>query len=127
MYTQKAQEHFINPRNVGDIPDASGVGTHGDPDCGDYLEIYIKVNRDTITDIKFKIFGCSTLIATTSILTEMVKGKGLQEIKGISGEDIVNALGGLPEDKTHCARLSVSAFYFALKDYQKRKSLGWAR
>ncbi len=127
MYNQKVVEHFTNPRNIGEIPDANGVGTYGDPDCGDHLKIFIKVNRDIITEVKFKIFGCSTLIATTSMLTEMAQGKRLQEAKEISGEDIVNELGGLPQDKAHCARLSVSAFYFALQDYQKRKSLGWAR
>lgn len=127
MYNQKVVEHFTNPRNIGEMNDAHGIGSYGDPDCGDYLKIYIKVNRDTIIDIKFKIFGCSTLIATTSVLTEMVKGKSLQEIKGIAGDDIVDELGGLPEDKTHCAKLSVTAFYFALQDYKKRKNLGWAR
>ncbi len=127
MDNEKVIDHFTNPRNIGDIPDAHGVGTYGDDGCGDYLKIYIKVNRNKIIDIKFKIFGCSTLIATTSMLTEMVEGKTLEEVKGISEDDIVQSLGGLPEEKTHCAKYSIMAFYYALQDYDKRKKLGWAR
>ncbi len=127
MDNEKVKDHFTNPRNIGDLPDAHGVGTHGDEGCGDYLVMYIKVNRDRIVDIKFKIYGCSTLIATTSMLTEMAKGKTLREAARITGEDVVNALGGLPKDKTHCANLSITALHMTLQDYKKRKSLGWAR
>lgn len=127
MDNPSIRDHFTNPRNVGEIPGADGIGTYGDPDCGDYLVIYLKVNRGNIVDIKYKIFGCSTLIALTSMLTEMVKGKVLEEVRGITGDDILEALGGVPEDKTHCARLCLTAFYLALQDYKKKKRLGWAR
>lgn len=127
MDNEKVVDHFTSPRNIGDLPDAHGVGTHGDAACGDYLVIYIKVTRDIISDIKFKIYGCSTLIATTSMLTEMVKGKTSKEAALITGEDVVDALGGLPKDKTHCANLSITALHLTLQDYKKRKKLGWAR
>ncbi|UNC92998.1 iron-sulfur cluster assembly scaffold protein [Candidatus Contubernalis alkaliaceticus] len=127
MENQLVVDHFTNPRNIGDLPDAHGIGTYGAPDCGDYLVIYIKVNREKISDIKYKIYGCSTLIATTSMMTEMAKGKTIQEARLITGEDVVKALGGLPEDKTHCANLSITALHFTFQDFNKRKSLGWTR
>ncbi len=127
MYNEKVMDHFTNPRNIGYIHDAHGVGDYGDPDCGDQIIIYLQVNRGVIKDIKFKIFGCSTLIATTSMLTEMVMGKPLEEARKITGSDIVQALEGLPEDKAHCAKLSITALHYALRDYEKKKSLGWAR
>lgn len=121
MYTEKVMEHFRNPRNVGEIPDADGVGTVGNPICGDMMTIYIKVEDDHIADIKFKTFGCGAAIATTSMITEISKGKTLDEAMKITRQDVSDELGGLPPVKMHCSNLAADALHEAVKDYRKRR------
>ncbi len=122
MYTAKVIDHFQNPRNVGIIPEANGVATVGDPDCGDFVRIYIYVRADRIKEIGFEICGCSASIATASVLTEMAKGKALREAIAITEEDVVKALSGLPESKVHCSNIGVAALRQAVVDYlQKHK------
>jgi len=106
MYSEKVMDHFRNPRNQGDIPNASGIGEVGNPVCHDMMSIYIKVEDDIITDIKFKTFGCGAAIATSSMITELAKGKSLGEAQKISQQDVMDALGGLPDESKHCALLS---------------------
>lgn len=120
-YSEKVMEHFRNPRNVGEIPDASGIGTVGNPVCGDVLKLYIKVENDVIVDARFKTFGCGAAIATSSMVTEMVKGKTLGEALKISNRAVAEALGGLPPIKLHCSVLAEDALRSALKDYYKRQ------
>ena len=120
-YTEKVKDHFLNPRNVGEIKDADGVGTVGNPKCGDIMSIYIKVKDERIKDIKFKTFGCAAAIATSSILTEMAKGKTLDEALKITRDDVANELGGLPSIKLHCSNLAADALRAAIDDYRKRK------
>lgn len=117
MYTEKLIEHFNNPRNVGPLPDADGVGTMGDPACGDYLSIFIKVKAGRLTEIKFTVFGCPAAIATTSVLTEIAVGKTIEEALQISDQDIAEALGGLPDPKMHCSNLGTEALFRAVLDY----------
>jgi len=114
-------EHFRNPRNVGEIPDADGVGTVGNPICGDVMAIYIKVEDDRIADIKFKTFGCGAAIATTSMITEISKGKTLDEAMKITRRDVADELGGLPPVKMHCSNLAADALHEAIMDYRKRR------
>ena len=121
MYTEKVMEHFRNPRNVGEIPDADGVGTVGNPICGDVMAIYIKVEDDRIADIKFKTFGCGAAIATTSMITEISKGKTLDEAMKITRRDVAEELGGLPPVKMHCSNLAADALHEAIMDYRKRR------
>ena len=121
MYTEKVKEHFFHPRNVGKIKDADGVGTVGNPVCGDVMAIYIKVKDDKIADIKFKTFGCAAAIATSSVLTEMAKGKTLDEAMKLTREDVANELGGLPAIKMHCSNLAADALREAIKDYREKK------
>jgi nitrogen fixation NifU-like protein len=102
MYTEKVMDHFSNPRNVGEIQDASGVGEVGNPTCGDIMKIFLKVEDDIITDVKFKTFGCGAAIATSSMVTEMVKGKTLDEAAKITNKAVAEALDGLPPKKMHC-------------------------
>jgi nitrogen fixation NifU-like protein len=120
-YTEKVKEHFFHPRNVGEIKDADGVGKVGNPTCGDVMAIYIKVKDDRIVDIKFKTFGCTAAIATSSILTEMAKGKTLDEALKITRDDVANELGGLPAIKLHCSNLAADALREAIKDYRSKK------
>ncbi|MFH0935854.1 MAG: Fe-S cluster assembly scaffold protein NifU [Candidatus Omnitrophota bacterium] len=120
-YSEKVMEHFRNPRNVGEIPDASGIGTVGNPVCGDVLKLYIKVENDVIVDARFKTFGCGAAIATSSMVTEMVKGKTVGEALKISNKAVAAALGGLPPIKLHCSVLAEDALRSALKDYYKRQ------
>ena len=120
-YTEKVKDHFFHPRNVGEIKDADGVGTVGNPTCGDVMSIYIKVKNETIEDIKFKTFGCAAAIATSSILTEMVKGKTLDEALKITRDDVANELGGLPAIKLHCSNLAADALRAAIADSRKKK------
>jgi nitrogen fixation protein NifU and related proteins len=121
VYTEKLLDHFQNPRNVGSLPDADGVGTLGDPDCGDFLCVYIKVKEDRLTEIKFEVYGCPAAIATTSVLTELALGKTLEEVFRITDQDIADALGGLPEVKMHCSNLGTVALFFAIMDYYGKK------
>lgn len=119
MYSEKVMEHFRNPRNVGEILDADGVGTVGNPVCGDVMTIYIKVKDNRITDIKFKTFGCGAAVATSSVITELAKGKTLEEAMKIARSDVADSLGGLPPIKMHCSNLAADALHEAIKDYQK--------
>ena len=120
-YTEKVKDHFLHPRNVGEIKDADGIGTVGNPQCGDIMSIYIKVKDERIEDIKFKTFGCAAAIATSSILTEMAKGKTLDEALKIMRDDVANELGGLPAIKLHCSNLAADALHAAIADYRKKK------
>ena len=120
MYTEKVMEHFKNPRNVGEIPDADGVGTVGNPVCGDLMTIYIKVKDNRLADIKFKTFGCGSAIATSSMITELAKGKTLEEGLKISRANVADELGGLPPVKMHCSNLAADALHAAIEDYYKK-------
>ena len=121
MYSEKVMDHFLKPRNVGEIPDADGVGTVGNPVCGDMMSIYIKVEDERIIDIKFKTFGCGAAIATSSMITEMAKGMTLEEALKISRADVAKELGGLPPIKMHCSNLAADALHRAIEDYLKKK------
>ncbi|MFZ5597477.1 MAG: Fe-S cluster assembly scaffold protein NifU [Bacillota bacterium] len=121
MYTEKVMDHFENPRNVGEIPDADGVGQVGNPTCGDIMKIYIKVQGDVIEDVKFKTFGCGAAIATSSMVTEMVKGKTLDEALKVSNKAVAEALGGLPAQKMHCSNLAADALHAAIQDYKSKQ------
>ncbi|GAQ25372.1 iron-sulfur cluster assembly scaffold protein [Tepidanaerobacter syntrophicus] len=121
MYNEKVMDHFSNPRNVGEISDADGVGTVGNPVCGDIMQIYIKVKDNVIEDIKFKTFGCGAAIATSSMVTEMVKGKTIDEALKISNKQVAEALGGLPPVKMHCSNLAADALKEAINDYKKSR------
>jgi len=121
MYTEKVMEHFKNPRNMGEIPDADGVGTVGNPVCGDLMTIYIKVKDNRLEDIKFKTFGCGSAIATSSMITELAKGKTLEEGLKISRANVADSLGGLPPIKMHCSNLAADALHAAIEDYYKRQ------
>jgi nitrogen fixation protein NifU and related proteins len=120
MYSKTVMEHFKNPRNVGEIKDADGIGKVGNPVCGDVMWVYIKVKNEKITDIKFKTFGCVSAIATTSMLTELAKGKTLAQAEKITRDDVATALGGLPSIKMHCSNLAADALKKAIADYKKR-------
>ncbi|MFA0834402.1 MAG: Fe-S cluster assembly scaffold protein NifU [Methanobacterium formicicum] len=122
MYSEKVMDHFSNPRNVGEIPDASGVGTEGNPVCGDLMTIYITVEDDVITDIKFKTFGCGAAIATSSMITEMAIGKTLDEALKITRDDVAEELEGLPPVKMHCSNLAADALRAAIEDYKKKQA-----
>ncbi len=121
MYSDKVLDHFRNPRNMGEIPDADGVGTVGNPVCGDLMSIYIKVKNDRIEDIKFKTFGCGAAIATSSMITELAKGKTLDEAMKISRGDVASSLDGLPPIKMHCSNLAADGLHAAIQDYLKKK------
>ncbi|MGZ7069714.1 MAG: Fe-S cluster assembly scaffold protein NifU [Methanobacterium sp.] len=121
MYSDKVMEHFQNPRNVGEIEDADGVGTVGNPVCGDLMTIYIKVKDDRIEDIKFKTFGCGAAIATSSMVTEMAMGKTIDEALEITRNDVEENLEGLPPVKMHCSNLAADALHAAIDDYREKK------
>jgi nitrogen fixation protein NifU and related proteins len=122
MYSAKVIEHFQNPRNVGEIKDADGVGTVGNPSCGDIMAMYIKVENNIITDIKFKTFGCGAAIATSSITTEMVKGKTVDEAEKLTRNEVAEALDGLPPIKMHCSNLATDALRAAIEDYRSKQN-----
>ena len=122
-YSQKVMDHFTHPRNVGEIFDASGVGTVGNPVCGDVMKMYLKIENEIIVDVKFKTFGCGAAVATSSMVTEMVKGKTIQAALKISNKAVAEALGGLPAKKMHCSVLAEEALRSALKDYYKKQGL----
>jgi nitrogen fixation NifU-like protein len=117
MYTDLVMDHFTNPRNVGEIEDADGVGQIGNPVCGDVMRISIAVDEDHIKDVKFKTFGCGAAVATSSMVTEMVMGKTLEEAADISNKAVAEALGGLPPNKMHCSNLAADALHLAIQDY----------
>ena len=120
MYSDKVWDHFSNPRNVGEIADADGVGEVGNATCGDIMKIYLKIEKDVITDVKFKTFGCGAAIATSSMATEMVKGKTLEEALKLTNKAVAEALDGLPPVKMHCSVLAEEALRSAIADYYKR-------
>ncbi len=122
MYSKTVMDHFRNPRNVGVIEDADGVGEVGNPLCGDMMTIYLKVRNDRIEDIKFQTFGCGSAIAVSSMLTEIAMGKTLAEAKGITNKDVAEALEGLPKNKLHCSNLGADALQMAIRDYEDRKA-----
>jgi nitrogen fixation NifU-like protein len=121
MYSQKVMDHFQNPRNVGEIEGADGVGEIGNPVCGDIMKLYIKVKDDRIIEAKFKTFGCGAAIATSSMITELVKGKTLEEAEKISRDTVAEALDGLPPIKLHCSNLAADALHKAIEDYRNRR------
>ena len=122
MYSEKVMEHFRNPRNVGEIENPDGIGHVGNPVCGDIMELYIKVDGSIIVDARFKTFGCGAAIATSSMVTELVKGKSLEEALKISNRAVAEALGGLPPIKMHCSVLAEEALKLAIADYRKQVS-----
>jgi len=122
MYSPIVMDHFKNPRNVGEITHADGVGEVGNPVCGDMMHVFIKVENDRIADIKFKTFGCGAAIAVSSMITEMAKGKTLDEAMKITNSDVAEALGGLPQNKLHCSNLGADALHSAIKNYLDRKA-----
>ena len=120
MYSDKVMDHFRNPRNVGEIAEADGVGEIGNVSCGDIMKIFIKVEGDIIQDVKFQTFGCGSAIASSSMVTEMVMGKTLDEAEKISNKAVAEALDGLPPEKMHCSNLAADALHEAIKDYRKK-------
>ena len=114
-------DHFLHPRNIGEIPDASGVGNVGNPVCGDIMRLYIKVDNEKIIDVKFKTFGCGAAISTSSMVTEMVKGRTIAEAMEITNKAVAEALGGLPAIKMHCSVLAEEALKSAIEDYRKKQ------
>jgi nitrogen fixation NifU-like protein len=121
LYSDKVMEHFKNPRNVGEMENPDGIGHVGNPVCGDIMELYIKVDNGIIVDAKFKTFGCGAAIATSSMVTEMVKGKSIEEALQISNRAVAEALDGLPPIKMHCSVLAEEALKSAIDDYQRRQ------
>lgn len=119
-YTDAVIEHLRNPHNVGEIENPDGYGQVGNPTCGDIMELFLKIEGDRITDVKFKTFGCGAAIATSSILTDMVKGKTIEEARKITNKDVAQALGGLPPQKMHCSVLAEEALGKALEDYSSK-------
>ncbi len=124
MYTEQVMDHFMNPRNVGEIENASGTGTVGNAKCGDIMKIDIKVEGGVITDVKFKTFGCGAAIATSSKATELVMGKTIDEALQITNKMVMDALGGLPAVKVHCSVLAEEALHEAITDYKRRLEAG---
>ena len=121
VYSEKVMDHFMNPRNVGDIPDADGVGSVGNPVCGDMMTFYIEVDDDRLSDVKFKTFGCGAAIAVSSMVSEMAKGKTLDEAKKITPRSVADELEGLPKQKFHCSNLGAQALNKAIEDYLSKK------
>ena len=123
MYSDKVMDHFMNPRNVGEIIDADGIGTVGNPKCGDIMKIYLKIEDNIIKDAKFKTFGCGAAVASSSMATELVKGKTLEEAWDTSNKAVIEALEGLPPVKIHCSVLAEEAIHEAINDYRKKSGL----
>ena len=124
MYTEQVMDHFMNPRNVGEVENPSGVGTVGNAKCGDIMQISIKVENNVIVDVKFKTFGCGAAIATSSRATEMVKGKTLEEALQLTNKMVTDSLGGLPPVKLHCSVLAEEALHAAIADYKAKQEAG---
>ena len=127
LYSEKVMDHFQNPRNVGKMEDADGVGEVGNAKCGDIMKMYIKVDDGVITDVKFNTFGCGSAIATSSMATEMIKGKSIEEALTLSNKAVVEALDGLPANKIHCSVLAEQAVKAAVKDYYERQGIAYDR
>ena len=123
IYSEKVMDHFAHPRNVGEIEDADGVGEVGNAKCGDIMKMYIKVNDGVITDVKFKTFGCGAAVATSSMATELVKGKTIQEALQVTNKAVMEALDGLPPVKVHCSLLAEEAVHAALWDYAEKNGI----
>jgi nitrogen fixation NifU-like protein len=123
MYTEKVMDHFSNPRNVGEIENADGVGEVGNAKCGDIMRIYLKIDNDTITDVKFKTFGCGAAIATSSMATELIKGKKVEDALTLTNKAVIEALDGLPPVKVHCSVLAEEAVKAAIKDYYDKNGI----
>lgn len=119
-YNEKVMQHFTNPQNVGDIKDADGIGEVGNPVCGDMMTFYIKVKDNKLEDVKFKTFGCGAAIAVSSMVSQIAKGKTLEEALKITNKDVAEELGGLPKNKMHCSNLGADALHAAIKDYMKK-------
>ncbi len=124
VYSEKVMEHFMNPRNVGEIENPDGVGEEGNPVCGDMMTFYIKVKDDRLEDVKFKTFGCGAAIAVSSMVSEMARGKTLEEAMKITPRLVADELEGLPKNKFHCSNLGAQALQKAIKDYQSKKKKG---
>ena len=121
MYNEKVVDHFNNPRNVGELTDADAVGENGSFKCGDTMKIYLKVKDDIIEDVRFQTYGCGAAIASSSMLTEMIKGKSIDEALQVSNQDVADELGGLPPLKLHCSNLAADALHDAIANYKKRQ------
>lgn len=125
LYSEKVMDYFRNPRNVGEIKDADGIGEVGNAKCGDIMKMFIKVENDVITDVKFMTFGCGSAIATSSIATEMIKGKPISQALELTNKAVVEALGGLPTHKIHCSVLAEEAVKAAVKDYYDKRNINY--
>lgn len=123
-YSKKVMQNFMNPKNIGEIKNPDGIGKIGNPTCGDVMWVYIKVKDDKIKDIKFKTFGCAAAIATSSMITQLAKGKTLEQAKKITNKDVAESLKGLPSIKMHCSNLASDALKKAIEDYKKKKMKG---
>ena len=123
LYSEKVMDHFANPRNVGELENADGIGEVGNPKCGDIMKMYIKVEDNVIVDVKFKTFGCGAAIATSSMATELIKGKTIDEALQLTNKAVMEALDGLPPVKVHCSVLAEQAIKSAIADYYKRKGI----
>lgn len=123
QYSEKVMEHFANPHNVGEIPDANGVGEIGNAKCGDIMKMFLKIENDVIVDVKFKTYGCASAIATSSIATDMIKGQPISEALKLTNKAVVEALDGLPAVKIHCSVLAEQAIKAALSDYYRRQGI----
>ncbi|MBQ6263923.1 MAG: Fe-S cluster assembly scaffold protein NifU [Clostridia bacterium] len=127
LYSEKVMDHFRNPRNVGVIENADGVGEVGNPVCGDIMKIYLKIDNDVVTDVKFETFGCGSAIASSSMATELIKGKPVSEVLQLTNKAVVEALDGLPAHKLHCSVLAEEAIKKALKDYYDKNGIEYDR
>lgn len=125
LYSEKVMEHFRNPRNVGVIENADGVGEVGNAKCGDIMKIYLKIENDIVTDVKFETFGCGSAIASSSMATEMIRGRSIEEALGLTNQAVTEALGGLPPHKVHCSVLAEEAVRAAVKDYYDRQGVAY--
>ena len=125
LYSEKVMDHFRHPRNVGVLENADGVGEVGNPVCGDIMKIYLKIDNDIVTDVKFETFGCGSAIASSSMATEMIKGKPISEVLTLTNKAVTEALGGLPAHKLHCSVLAEEAIKAAMKDYYDRNSIAY--
>ena len=123
LYTETVMDHFTHPRNVGEIPDADGVGEVGNAKCGDIMKMYLKIKDDRIEDVKFETFGCGSAIASSSMATELIKGKPIEEALAVTNEQVVDALGGLPAYKLHCSVLAEESIKAAVKNYYDRNNI----
>ena len=123
LYTETVMDHFKNPRNVGSMENADGIGEVGNAKCGDIMKIYLKIENDVITDVKFETFGCGSAIASSSVATEMIKGKSISDALSLTNREVVDALGGLPAHKLHCSVLAEEAIKSAIKDYYDKNGI----